>query len=178
MRKAATKTAKRGARGSAPKDGSVRIEAVSRILQHYADRAVFRGFSPGVVKNGKAAFKILWHRDRLFDLIVDTRNRSMSFPLLLPDFEASMIRELNAFLASRQSKNLPEHRRIDTKKAMVRSSNRGGNVRLTLALKGDHYEYGIRKLIHLVHEIFLTFLSEGRYYEYQVEAFELDPDHP
>jgi hypothetical protein len=178
LRKAVTKTAKPGAREGAAKDGSIRIEAVSRILQHYADRAVFRGFSPGVVKKGKAAFKILWHRDRQFDLIVDTRSRTMSFPLLLPDFEASMIRELNAFLVSRQSKNLPEHRRIDTKKAVVRSTTRGGNVGLTLALKGDHYEYGIQKLIHLVHEIFLTFLSEGRYYEYQVETFELDPDHP
>ncbi|MBZ5611827.1 MAG: hypothetical protein LAP38_26500 [Acidobacteriia bacterium] len=139
---------------------------------------MFRGFSPGPVKNGRAAFKILWHRDRLFDLIVDTRNRRMSFPLLLPAFDASMTRELNAFIATRQSKDVPEHRRIDPKKATVRASNRGGNAGLTLALKGGDYEYGIRKLIHLVHEIFLTFLAEGRYYQYQVDTFELDPDHP
>jgi hypothetical protein len=139
---------------------------------------VFRGFSPGPVKNGRATFKILWHRDRVFNLVVDTRAGKMMFPLLLPAFDASMTRELNAFIASRQSKDVPEHRRIDPKKAVARASRRAGNVGLTLVLKGHDYEYGIRKLIHLVNEIFLAFLSEGRYYEYQVETFELDPDHP
>ena len=38
--------------------------------------------------------------------------------------------------------------------------------------------YGTRKLIHLVHEIFLEFLAEGKYFEYQIEAFDLDPDRP
>jgi hypothetical protein len=33
-----------------------------------------------------------------------------------------------------------------------------------------------RKLIRLVYEIFLTFLLDGRYYEYLVENFNLDPD--
>ncbi len=33
-----------------------------------------------------------------------------------------------------------------------------------------------RQLIHLVHEIFMTFLLDGRYYEYMVETFDLDPD--
>ncbi len=154
------------------------VESVTGILQHYADRAVFRGFSPGAAKNGRAAFKIVWHRDRLFELVVDTRARTMTFPALLPAFDASMTRELNAFIATRQSKEVPEHRRIDPKKAVVRASRRAGSAAVTLMLKNDDYEYGVRKLIHLIHEIFLTFLAEGRYYEYQVETFELDPDHP
>ena len=139
---------------------------------------MFRGFSAGPAKRGRATFKILWHRERLFDLTVDTRKRTLTFPLLLPAFDASMTRELNAFIASRQSRDVPEHRRIDRKKAVVRASRRAGNAALSLTLKGNDYEYGIRKLIHLVHEIFLTFLSEGRYYEFQVETFELDPDRP
>jgi len=102
----------------------------------------------------------------------------MSFPRLLPDFNASMTRELKAFLASRGSEELPTHRRIDPKKAAIRCSNWRGNISLTLTLKSNDYEYGIRKLIHLVHEIFLAFLAEGRYYEYQVETFDLDPDRP
>jgi len=87
-----------------------------------------------------------------------------------------MYRKLQDFLASRSSKKVPAHRRIDPKKAEVRCTNRRGNVSLTLRVLTGDYEYGARKLIHLVHEIFLEFL--GEYFEYQVEAFDLDPDRP
>ncbi|HYL37520.1 MAG TPA: hypothetical protein VEV17_16515 [Bryobacteraceae bacterium] len=114
----------------------------------------------------------------MFELVVDTRRRRLTFPALLPQFDVEMTRELSAFVRSRQAKDLPEHRRIDPKKAAVRCSRRAGNLSLALTLQGNDYEYGTRKLIHLVHEIFLAFLSEGRYYEYQVKVFDLDPDRP
>lgn len=40
---------------------------------------------------------------------------------------------------------------------------------------GD-WDYVTRKLIHLVHEIFLGFLVDGGYYEYMVAHLGLDPD--
>ena len=172
MKARAAKTARR-----APRNRGRDLQRVTAILQQYADRGVFRGFSSAPARDGKAAFKIVWHRNQTFDLIVDTRRATMSFPALLRDFDASMTRELSVFVASRQSKDLPEHRRVDPKKAVLRCSRRAGDAGLTLALKSGDAEYGIRKLIHLVHEIFLTFLSEGRYYEYQVKTFDLDPDH-
>ena len=102
----------------------------------------------------------------------------MRFPLVLPEVPAnsSMYRELQEFLESRQSESLPEHRRIDRAKAQVSAGNRQGAVSLTLTVKDDEYEYGARKLINLVHEVFLVFLYDGRYYEYMVEKFDLDPD--
>ncbi len=33
-----------------------------------------------------------------------------------------------------------------------------------------------RKLIHPVHEGYMDFLNDGRYYEYMAETFDLDPD--
>ena len=154
------------------------IESVAAILQGYADRAVFRGFSRGPVRGGRTIFKITWHRDRLFDLILDTRKHTLAFPLVLPMIlpRSEMYRKFQDFLKSRSSKNVPAHRRIDPKKALVRCANRRGNVSLTMQVfKGD-YEYAARKLIHLVHEVYLDFLQE--YFDYQVEAFDLDPDHP
>jgi hypothetical protein len=68
------------------------------------------------------------------------------------------------------------HHRIDSKKARVACGNKGGNVSVTLTVRGGDYEYGARKLIHLIHEVFLTFLQP--YFDYQVEVFELDPDRP
>lgn len=121
---------------------------------------------------------MLWHRDRLFELVLDVPRKTMRFPVVLPEIPAdsSMYREFREFVASRYSEALPEHRRIDANKAVVRCGNRGGNVSLTLtALDGD-FDYGVRKLIHLVHEIYMDFLFDGRYYEYMVETFNLDPD--
>jgi hypothetical protein len=124
--------------------------------------------SAGGVRSKKAAFKILWHRDRSVDFLVDTAKATLRIPLVLPQVPArsAMYREFKGFLAERSSKEMLAHRRIDSKKARVACGNKGG---------GD-YEYGARKLIHLIHEVFLTFLQP--YFDYQVEVFELDPDRP
>jgi hypothetical protein len=170
-------------RGSATKEritskgAGSRVEVVAETLEHYARRGVFRGFSRGPVKNGRATFRMVWHRDRVFDFIFDANRGTMRFPLVLPDVPARsrMYLDLKAFIESRQSGALPDHRRIDSRKAQVGSYVRSGNVSLTLTVRNGDYQYGARKLINLVHEIFLVFLADG-YYEYTVEAFDLDPD--
>jgi hypothetical protein len=151
---------------------------VAGILENYANRGTFKGFSRGPVRAGTAKFKILWHRDRFFDLILDTKKKTLRFPVVLPEVPAAspMYREFKQFVASRHSASLPAHRRIDPKKAVVKPSNRSGNVALTSAVKNSDYEYATRKLIHLVHEIYLVFLQEA-HYDYMIKAFNLDPDH-
>ncbi len=135
---------------------------------------MFRGFSRG--PSGK--FQIVWHRDRQFDLIVDSRRGTIRCPVVLPQVPAGsgMYRQLRAFLKSCQDPALPEHRRVESCKVRVTCANRGGDVSLTMTLCGGDYEYGVRKFIHLIQEIYLVFLVE--HFEYQVEAFDLDPDHP
>jgi hypothetical protein len=163
---------KHGAKGT-----RARIEAVAATLEAYARRGVFRGFSPaGNVRQGRAVFRLLWHRDRVFEFVFDTNRNTMRFPLVLPNVPAEMYRELKEFIKARQAAELPEHRRIDSLKAQVAVANRGGNVAISLRVINGDDEYGARKLIHLVHEIFLTFLLDGRYYDYMVENFDLDPD--
>lgn len=170
--------ARKPAKKAASKPPPSPIEQVAAILEGYANKGVFRGFSRGPVRAGKAIYKMLWHRDRFFELILDPARKTMRFPVVLPQVPAnsSMYREFKEFVESRFAKSLPEHRRIDPKKAVIQPSNRNGNVALTLTVKGGDYEYGARKLIHLVHEIFLVFLYDGRYYDYLVETFDLDPD--
>ena len=158
------------------KAGLSSVERVAEILEGYANRGVFRGFSRGPVRNGKAAFKILWHLDRLLGVVLDAHRHTIRFPTLLPDADSSMCRELGEFLKSRHSRNLPEHRRIDPRKASIRCSNRGGGIAVSLTVKGGDYAYGTRKLIHVVNEIFMVFLSDGRYHEYLVRTFNLEPD--
>lgn len=169
---AARLKAKHGVKGT-----RARIDAVASILEVYAQRGVFRGFSPAEdARQGQAVFRLLWHRDRVFEFVFDPRRNAMRFPLALPNVPAEMYRELKEFIKARHAAELPDHRRIDSRKAQVTASNRGGNVALSLRVLDGDDEYGARKLIHLVHEIFLTFLLDGRYYEYMVENFDIDPD--
>ena len=115
----------------------------------------------------------------MFELKVNLRSKTLRMPVVLPELPArsSMYRELKAFVASFQSKERVKHRRIDPAKAEVRCSNAAANAGLSVkALDGD-IEYAIRKLIALVQEIYLVFLYDGRYYDYLLEVFDLDPDH-
>jgi hypothetical protein len=164
---------------SPTKRGKAEAELVAGILENYANRGVFKGFSHGPSGAGKAVFRMLWHRDRFFELILDTHKKTLRFPVVLPEIPArsSMYREFKEFIESRHSADLPEHRRINPKKATVKPSIRAGNAGLTLTVRNGDYAYATRKLINLVHEVFLDFLYDGRYYDYLVETFDLDPDH-
>lgn len=161
------------------KKAQAHVEAVAETLENYARRGVFRGFSRGHAAKDKAAFRMVWHRDRVFDFIFDFHRNTMRFPIVLPNLPAdsAMYLELKRFIKSRQSGAVPDHRRIDSRKAQVRSYNRGGNVSVALSVVDGDFEYCTRKLINLVHEIFMVFLVDGSYYEYMVETFDLDPDH-
>ena len=156
-----------------------RTECVAETLEGYARRGVFRGYSQEPeIRDGRCTFKLRWHHGRLFELIFDARRNTLRFPRLLPNVptDSSMYRELRRFIEQRHSPELLEHRRIDASKAVASPSNRRGNVALTMRLRAGDDEYVVRKLIHLVHEIFLVFLQDGRYYEYMVENFDLEPD--
>lgn len=154
-------------------------ERVAAILEDYAKRGVFRGFSRAPSRSGKAVFKMVWHRGRDFELIFDSTRKTLRFPVVLPEVApaSSMYADFQEFVKARFSADLPDHRRIDERKAVIRSANRKGNVSLSLTVLDTDFEYGVRKLVNLVHEVFLDFLLDGRYYDYLVETFDLDPDH-
>jgi hypothetical protein len=156
-----------------------RIKIVAETLESYARRGVFRGFSQVLdAQKGKAFFKLLWHRDRVFEVVFDERKNTIRIPVTLLNVpeDSEMYEDLQRFIKARQALKLPDHRRIDKRKARIASTNQGGEVSLTLRIKDGHDEYGARKLIHLLHEIFLTFLPD-EHYEYMIENFDLDPDH-
>jgi hypothetical protein len=149
---------------------------VANVLEGYACRGVFRGFSQGPVRRGRTVFRILWRGNRYFELMLDSHQCTIQFPSLLPDADPSMGRELHAFLKSRHSESIPGHRRIDARKASIRCSKRRGGIAVSLTVKDGDYEYGTRKLIQVVNEVFLIFLSDGRYHDYVVKIFDLEPD--
>jgi hypothetical protein len=158
--------------------GNAIIALVTAILEGYAEKAVFRGFSAHPEGNGKASYRMVWHHDRPFELLLDVPRKTMQFPAVLPGVPARspMYRELQAFLKVRQTDEMPEHRRVNPAKARLTSSNQRGAVSLKLTVKDGDFDYATRKIIHIVHEIFMIFLVDGPYFEYMVEQLGLDPD--
>jgi hypothetical protein len=151
---------------------------VTSILEGYAEKAVFRGFSAHPRRGGKAAYKMVWHYDRPFELHLDCAKKTLRFPAVLPGVPArsAMYRELQAFVKARQSRELPEHRRVNPAKARIALTNQRGTVSLSLISKDGDFDYATRKIVQMAHEIFLSFLVDGPYYEYMVEQLGLDPD--
>ncbi len=145
-------------------------------MEDYAKRGVFRGFSKQAVRNGVAAFKMIWHRDRVFDLIVDTRNKTVMIPALLTGVPANIYKDFKEFVELHGAASLPDHRRIEKTKARIRCANHRGTVSLTLIVKDNDYEYGLQRIVHLAHETFVIFLLNGMYRDYLVEQLGVDPD--
>ena len=148
------------------------LPVVREKLQEYADRGVFRGFS----ETRAGQFKFAWGIHIEMELIVDSGKKALRFRRLLPNLPANsdLYRELKAFVADRHDPALPEHRRIDRRRAEAFCSSRGGNFSLELRVKNSQYEYAVNRIVNLVHELFvhLKDVHPG----YLAESFDVPED--
>ncbi len=145
------------------------LSVVRESLQVYADRGVFRGFSEG--RSGQ--FTFVWLINHQMEVLVDTAKHELRFRNLLHGVPARspLYAELKVFLEQRHDRELPEHRRVDRRRAEVSCSNRAGAVSLSLKVKNNQYAYGVNRIVNLVHELFLH-LRES-HPEYLVENFDV-----
>ena len=137
------------------------------VLQGYANRGVFGSFN----QDGDT-FKFTWLWNLPFELRF--RQSRLTFPQLLPH-AAPLQTDLRRFIRGCCSKNRPEHRRVDSKRLKVSCVNRRGAIGVSFQIAAGHYEYGTRKAINLVNEIFLSFLSVN-HHQYLVEHFRRPED--
>ena len=154
------------------------LTSVRASLQHYATRGAFRSFSEVSGPPGTAAFRFLWFRDVSFHVVFSPRTRTLTFVNLLPGVpvRSAMDRHLRAFVKARTLRSIPEHRRLDLARVGMKVLNRGGGVSIAFALKPRHVEYGVKKAVHLVHEVLMDFLNEPQYVEYNIDHFNLNPE--
>jgi len=147
---------------------------VKKVLASYAERGVFRSFSQVAGEKGKPEFRFYWLWNLPFHVIFDPERRSLSFRKLLPGITrgSRLETELRAFIEGLSSSDRPEHRRIDPTRLAVRYSNQRGTVALTFRMLGSDCEYGVRRAVNAVNEIFLEFLN-ARFPEYMVGMFKL-----
>ena len=158
---------------------SVEIERVRALLEHYATRGVFRSFSDVASAPGRSTeFQFLWFRDVKFRVAYNPTRHTLTFVNALPAVptRSEMDRHLRAFIQSRSHTSVPEHRRVDLKKVGVSVLNRKGAISIAFTLKPRQLEYGVKKAVHLVHEVLMDFLNESQYVEYNIEHFNLNPE--
>ncbi len=150
---------------------------VKQILKSYAERGMFRSFSQTAHTNGKAEFRFFWLYNLPFHVIFDQKRGALSFRKLLPGVPpgSQLEAELKTFIRSLASPDRVEHRRLDPARLSVAYVNRDGTVALTFLVTRDDYEYGVKKAINVVNEVFLSFLNV-RFPEYMIEKFKLSED--
>ena len=158
---------------------SAEIEKVRAALEHYATRGVFRSFSEMPPVQGRSVeFQFLWFRDVKFRVTYRPATGTLTFVNALPAVPArsGMDRHLRSFVKGRSHKSVPEHRRVDLRKVGVSVLNRKGAISIAFTLKPRQIEYGVKKAVHLVHEVLMDFLNESQYVEYNIEHFNLNPE--
>jgi hypothetical protein len=154
------------------------IDTIRALLEHYATRGVFRSFSE-VARSGRfAEFQFLWFRDVKFRVTYNASTRTLIFLDVLPAVPArsAMDRHLRLFIKSRSLRSVAEHRRVDLRKVGLAVSNRRGAISVVFTLKPRQIEYGVKKAVHLVHEVLMDFLNESQYVDYNIEHFNLNPE--
>jgi len=146
---------------------------VRKVLSEYADRGVFGGFSEKPGGPGKTAFEFVWLYNRRYSVIFDERTGSLTFKDCLPYFPSDSARyaRLKQFIKSRTETTLRAHRRIDEKRAVPSCRNRNACASVSIKVKNNQFTYGTRKLVNLVHEIFL--MIDQEFTEYLYEHFDL-----
>ena len=136
------------------------VETVRKTLWEYADRGVIRELTETAARGSRIDFRFLWLLDAPFTLRYDEAQDALTCVDLLPDVPrgSRLYRELGQFLAERSTGtggSLPQHRLVDAKRAHVSLKSRAGNLSVVLQCKNRQRTYGVRRLLNLVHEIFV-----------------------
>ena len=106
----------------------------------------------------------------------DHRNNVLTFPALFPrvDTVSPITADLRALIAARAGRHIPEHKRVDARRARIAGSTRKGDWSLTVEIRGSNHEYAVRKALNLINELFV--LLHERYPEYLVQQFGLSTE--
>ncbi len=153
---------------------------VGELLRSYAERGVFRAFGDDPAPGGSAAFRLRWHRGQPMRWVWNARRQTLRVEPVLRGVppRSAMDRQLRAWLRARQDPALPDHRRCDPDRLALTLRNRAGEMTLTGRVLDGDPDYGVRTLVRLVNEVYLDFIADGPWFDWQVEVLGVDPDHP
>jgi len=137
--------------------GDTGARDVAASLQRYADRGIFRGLSAADRPNGRREFRFLWLTRTPMRVAYDPRTSTITFARLVPGASSvpSLVAGVKAVVREHLADGVPRHRRVDTRKALVRCAVRGGDLSLSFAVRGAHHAYAVQAGLNLVNRLFL-----------------------
>ena len=141
---------------------------MTAALGHYADRGVFRGFRATQQSRGRVAYDFFWLTRKPMRAVFDGRG-VLTFPALLPNTTKDIVIEMKALVAERSTRAVPDHKRIDARKAAVAAKVSKGDLSLAVEIRGANQQYAVSRTLNLVNEMFVA-LHES-HPDYLVEHF-------
>lgn len=102
------------------------------------------------------------------------RRGVLTFPALLPQVPPDIVAELKVVVAARSTRAVPDHKRIDARRARLAPVVRKGDLTLSVEIRGGNHEYAVKKSLNLINDLFVA-LHE-RYPEYLVQHFGLSQE--
>jgi hypothetical protein len=146
-------------------------EVVRSTLEDYASRGVFSGFEEADRPGGKTVFRFIWLHDRHMELTLEPAKRVLRLDRILPGVKVGtpFAVDLKRLIESLRSDEVPEYRRVDPARAALTCSNRQDHLSVTIAVKRDHYEYAVNRMVNVAHELFVYLRSTWP--EYLMEYF-------
>lgn len=157
--------------------GAVPRQIVRRTLVEYAERGVLRRLESHETTGG-LAFNFFWLGPLPYHLAFDQTGRgdaSLSFHGLLPGVgpDSHITSDIQELLQRRTGGDLPPHRSVDPRRAsvaLVPEEDASSGMRLVLRIHDGDFEYGVRKLLNLVNEIWIRLNDVHQ--RYMWEAFD------
>ena len=149
------------------------LKTVRAVLSDYTSRGVIGGIVESHLRKNVTQFQFVWMYRRKFTIELNEDTATLTFRDCFPHVASQ--RDLHGgiidFLKSRDRRDLPGHRRLDTSRAEVGCRKRNGSVSLFLKVKRNQYRYGAKKLVNLLHETF--YMIDECFTDYLHEHFDL-----
>ena len=129
---------------------------------------MFRGFRATPGARGRVDYEFRWLTRRLTRASFDRRG-VLTFPILLPQASPAIVAAMRALVAARSTRAVPDHKRIDARRARLTCAISKGDISLAVEIRGRNHHYAVSKVLNLVNEMFVA-LHEA-YPDYLVEHF-------
>jgi hypothetical protein len=147
-------------------------DVIARSLRRYADRGVFRGFTSRADRRGRLEFQFTWLTREPVTITYEPKSGALTFRHLLPGLRrSSALADVTELIDDRNRRSVPGHKRVDGRRAQISWFIARGGLSLTVTVKGRHHEYGVRRGLNLVNDLFV--LLHASYPDYLTEHFGL-----
>lgn len=151
-------------------------EIIRNTLEDYGRRGLFNGIHRLDV-DGIPEYYINWHYRREITLRYVASDGVIAENILSNiHHQSEMENSLWKFIDKFSSLEMVAHRRVDSSRITVGVKNDSGNIGIKCRSRDGDVRYAVSSLLDIIHSIFLEFIPDGPYYEYQVNELGLNQD--